>query len=1014
MNLRISVNMISLILILIGALINPISAEVEIDEDLEDHVDSEDGHFKIAYTDCSPTQYPDKCMTTSDINTLSVLLEELYGIYTDPSGDFQLRDPTHGQTLLIQVHPLEFLGYSDPDDGIELNNLIFGSQQLTRTTLHELFHHAVFNYGRFHDFTDEGMAKMMEDKVYLDLDTDPASPYHLFCNVYLDLLSSRSLLDQKYSSCLFWTYFTEQFGAVRAEPQVGIDAIRADLEHYDSGYDDIQRIDATLDEISPGMTFKGVFMDFIVANYAKDLPGPSVPSKYKYIDDAQTPGVYRSVGLAVDKNMLASDSIAATDEVRDWSAKYYQIWPDANAPIISISVLQPSSSSTNLIYDLLVIKNGDIVEDASEFNVEAKDFQRSIINDGYERVVLIVGGSDRPAGYRYAFSTGGEDTHLNIIWPKYDDAARIDLTDLNKFQIHLEVLDNGGTLDNGVTVVSGLEPDDFQVNVDGTSFDVVTGTEVMGQYWLLIQPEGLAAGTYDLDVSISDGSISDTEGDAIEFMSVLNSDSVLVIDRSGSMLQPNWDARYYEDPDPTDKIYGAIDAATLYANSFRPNDKIGLVWFSSDAFTAMPLANLDDSSRNDLVNSIRALDQDASNAWRRTSIGDGLWNAAEELDNRGDIDHDRTIIVLSDGKQNEARNADEVVCEDGCKIDLNDPNTVIHTVALGSDADRDILETLADDTDGLFEYVIEPQSGDVNNDLADVYRVFAETILREQRITTIRGEYDEDNPERCYAINIENGATEANFVVNSNTAYVEDARMPLVTLRDPEGNSVAPRYLEVTHALFSVPLPESGIWTVELHPYRTGPVEFPITYDYGYYLIEASVKSKITMEAFLGLPVEKRVVGVQLPVLVFLTDTKPITGAKIEAHISAPELADPIPWGGETIRLFDDGMHGDGRADDGVYAGIFSNTYRDGIYDMKIVAEGESPIAGSFRREAKFAFNIKSDSDSNEDGVPDGWSTEHGLDPTSQDDSQTAGGDPDGDGLKIWRVRERNRSLEPR
>ncbi|MFX0204779.1 MAG: choice-of-anchor X domain-containing protein, partial [Candidatus Hodarchaeota archaeon] len=51
--------------------------------------------------------------------------------------------------------------------------------------------------------------------------------------------------------------------------------------------------------------------------------------------------------------------------------------------------------------------------------------------------------------------------------------------------------------------------------------------------------------------------------------------------------------------------------------------------------------------------------------------------------------------------------------------------------------------------------------------------------------------------------------------------------------------------------------------------------------------------------------------------------------------------------------LYDDGAHGDGAADDGVYASYFTNTNVEGSYTFDITATGTSPTSGVFSREAK-------------------------------------------------------------
>ena len=975
---------------------------VGIDPDLEDSQVSVNNHFRTYYTDCKPTNHPDKCVFDANISDLNnQTLEDLYNIYTNSAGDFQLKDPTGGKNEF----PVQVTKLGPGGGGVSYGGSISLSSKWTfdnpislkEIPLHELFHEVTWTYGDWGGFSSEGMAVMMQDKVYDNLDKtfDGFNTYWSRVESFLGEGHTNSLINQGYSACLFWTYLTEQFGTVKTEPQLGVDAVRLTLQQYGSGTDDLQRINTALNNIRPGTAFKDVFMDFIVANYAKDLSGSNVPGKYKYIDDDQLPGAYRKPSLALGRTMPAGDTVSATNEIRSWSAKYYEISPGTNVPIISLGFHQTEASSVNLVYDLLAIRNDDLVMDACEFNVQGKDFERTFLNKNYDRVVVVVGGLDYPSAFRYYFSTGGGASNLNILWPKTGNEAKIDLNDLNKFLVHLEVLDSKGV------VLSGLKPGDFQVNVSGTGFDVVTGAEVMGQYWLVVQPKSLAAGTYDLQVSLAAGSITDIEAKAVEFAAILNSDNVLVIDRSGTMLQPNWNGPRWEKPEPTDKIYGAISAASLYVNSLRTGDKMGTVWFSNDATPNKALMDFNDANRLDLLNSLKTLDQDASDAWGATSMGDGLWKAQDELDNRGDKGHDWSIVLLSDGLENEKEWMKDVVCGN-CKINMTSPakRAVIHTVALGSNADREKLEKLAIDTQGKFEYVIEPHSGDVINDLADVYRIFAETVLREQRIAAIRGEYDSNSPVRNYTINMEKGATEAVFVVNSNTAAAAGGKKPTVTLRDPDGNVIPPKYEEENHILYSVALPKSGAWTVELMRSTSVSGEFSQPVAYGYYLIEVSVKSKATLEAFLGLPPEKRIIGAKMPVLAFLTDTEPLSGATIDVEITTPEVeTGTLPSEIYVLHLYDDGVHGDGRANDGVYAGIFPTTGRTGIYDMKVKADGYSSLAGNFHRETKLAFNIRGDVDGDGDRLPDKWEEEHELDPNNGNDDQGSQGDPDGDGL---------------
>jgi len=974
---------------------------VTIDPDLEDSQLTTNGHFRIHYTDGNPTSHPEKNVTSTNINDLDFQLEDVYAIYTDPNGDFRFKDPTTGNVMPIQIHPIDGGGEAflyGTDRWIDLAPTIFNNP-LSReaVTLHEMLHQVQWTYGlEWGLFVAEGTARMMQDKLYNDLDQSGGTEMAAYlpeANYFLDMGTDNTLTNIAYDACLFWTYFTEQYGTVTTAPQVGVDAIRVLYENYGSGSDDIQRVNAALKTLSPGTTFQDVFMNFIVANYAKDLTGTNVPAKYQYLDDNQPPGAYHRPHLSLDQHMSPGDIFSATEPMSPWSAKYYEARPGTDVPIISVDFHQPAASSTNLVYDLLVIKNDDLVLDACEFNYVGKDFLRSIANKDYDRVVVVVGALEYPTAFRYSVSTGGGTATLNILSPNSGSTARVDVHDLNTFIVTLEVVGPAG-------VVTGLEPDDFQVSVDGVNFTVVTGLEVMGgaQYWLVVQPQNMASGLHNLRVDLVPG-ITDTEMNAVQFVDTLNVDTVLVIDRSGTMLEPDWQGPTWEQPQPTDKIYGAIDAATVYVNSYRTGDKWGLVWFSTDAYTDKTLRDFNEANRVDFINELDTYDQNENNAWYATSIGDGLDKAQDELNARGDTNHDWVIVVLSDGLENQDQKISDVVGF-GKKIDTNmtspTKKTIINTVALGSNADREKLEKLARNSRGKFLYVIEPASGDLPNDLVDVYRLFAETSLLEQRIAAIRGSYHL-TPVTTETITIESGATEATFVVNRNWAGVFGGAPPKVTLLDPSNNKVNPTYVDDKHDLFKIPFPQAGSWTVKLE--RIDPETFVLE---GNYLIEVSVKSKVLFRSFLGIQPEDQKIGLGIPIVAFLTDTQPIIGADVEAVIETPELRGAtaiLPGEVYTIKLLDDGNHGDGAANDGIYGNTFYKTNRYGIYDMKITAEGSSAIAGTFRRETKIAFNTRGDVDSDSDGLPDTWEESKGLDPQNPTGNDGPQGDPDNDGL---------------
>jgi hypothetical protein len=169
----------------------------------------------------------------------------------------------------------------------------------------------------------------------------------------------------------------------------------------------------------------------------------------------------------------------------------------------------------------------------------------------------------------------------------------------------------------------------------------------------------------------------------------------------------------------------------------------------------------------------------------------------------------------------------------------------------------------------------------------------------------------------------------------------------------------------------------------------------------------------LTLDVWLGLAVEERLVGRPMPIYAGLADSAPISGVNPLALVTAPN--DVV----YAVAMYDDGAHGDGAAGDGFYAGTFYNTHVWGSYDVVVTASGTAG-SGPFVRRQRISFSMlesrdlddpnidpnkdpnknttdpmRPDIDSDDDGLPDWWEEEHGLDPNSND----AGGDPDHDGL---------------
>jgi hypothetical protein len=220
-----------------------------------------------------------------------------------------------------------------------------------------------------------------------------------------------------------------------------------------------------------------------------------------------------------------------------------------------------------------------------------------------------------------------------------------------------------------------------------------------------------------------------------------------------------------------------------------------------------------------------------------------------------------------------------------------------------------------------------------------------------------------------------------------------------VILRDPMGNPHTVPFQEIPfrHRVFRIGAPMPGTWQFEVVTLG-GCGNFCIED----YLVEASIKSSLTMDLFLTTPVEERIVGTPMPILVALTDTGPITDAAVSVAITTPSGV-VLP----AVQLFDDGAHGDGSVKDGIYGNTFFGANMEGTYQVEAIADGTSMDFGPFHRRLKESFVMREDADIDQDRMPDGYEARVGLIVGVND----AGEDPDKDGLNNFQ--ECSRGTDP-
>jgi Mg-chelatase subunit ChlD len=161
---------------------------------------------------------------------------------------------------------------------------------------------------------------------------------------------------------------------------------------------------------------------------------------------------------------------------------------------------------------------------------------------------------------------------------------------------------------------------------------------------------------------------------------------LLIIDKSGSMG--------YDPGGSQGKIEMAKEAAQLAARSLAVGDQIGVIVFNDQQEWVVPITTIDsDATRASIDRKIAAIDADGgTEILPALSVGlDAIRNADADA---------RHIVLLSDGKaRTGVRESYQRLLDDARK-----DRTTLSTIAIGADADTDLLQFLAQEGGGRYHY----------------------------------------------------------------------------------------------------------------------------------------------------------------------------------------------------------------------------------------------------------------------------------------------------------------------
>lgn len=478
----------------------------------------------------------------------------------------------------------------------------------------------------------------------------------------------------------------------------------------------------------------------------------------------------------------------------------------------------------------------------------------------------------------------------------------------------------------------------FTATVGGLAAPAIAGAPVGQEFWLLVQaPAQPASAFYPLGVTFN-GNQTDTEANAVYYLPRPRMDTVVVFDTSGSM-------------NDSGKLASAKNAARLYIDQWTVNDRLGLVTFadSATAPSALQAIGVDLQVLTDTKQIVTNL-----TAGGQTAMGQGLQLGQQQLANLGAGDHDQSMMLLTDGQEN----VSPYWSDPAVSGVIAPSKSVVHTIGLGPPTATwfGLLAQIAGATGGSFGAVDEPTSDDdfrahglsafpnsVANKLADAYKYAAERILGEQRLFEATGVVSREQSD-TYELFVGDAPS---VVFSANFAQPNQAELDVV---DPAGNAVDPHgpgveyRLDPTHEQVRVRQPAAGTWQLVVSS-KTLPTGGPGSTEY---VVWAAADAEPTMHFVVGALDKGHV-----PLVVFLADNMPVRLAAVEVEI--------LPPGGSigpALELFDDGAHGDGKADDGVYGGSFWPA-APGIFRLKASAAGTDNHRRPFTRHAQGALSVR-------------------------------------------------------
>ncbi len=428
--------------------------------------------------------------------------------------------------------------------------------------------------------------------------------------------------------------------------------------------------------------------------------------------------------------------------------------------------------------------------------------------------------------------------------------------------------------------------------------------------------------------------------------SVGDVDVALVIDRSESMDSLNY-------------IGPAKTAAKSFLGLMRLDDYAAVTSFSSSVTVEHPLQKLATEAGRSAAQA--AVDGITTGGF--TTLGGGMQRGLTEL-NKGRIENVQAMILLTDGKENQPPYVADV-------LPAVPDSLTVHTIGLGPDADQILLQLIATETGGSYNFAPSP---------ATLQQVYDDIRMQIDGTTPIAriAEVLAVGEAQTAGVTLDNSVSDARF------KFFWSGETPSISVTDPsrtvmksgESSPGVSWTIGQDYAVVEVKNPEAGSWQIEVEANAESLTSTP-------YMISVSGKSPITLVPLLPGAIEEGAAGPaeSAPVRIaarLLADGYALSAPVVTADVLVPtsnprangrlyadadgvvDITGSEQYRTVKLRLFDDGEHEDGVAGDGVFAALLPIAGVAGSYSVELSASDSGSGNMRISRRAGAAFVLTS------------------------------------------------------